>query len=100
MTLQKIDAGSPEAQSADLVADNIVRLRALFPEVLAESAKGVTINVDVLKSLVGDATVTDANEKYGLNWHGKRRARQIVLTPSPSGQIYPVRWIDLSARGE
>jgi adenine-specific DNA-methyltransferase len=88
MTLQKIDAGSPEAQSADLIADNIARLRALFPELLTESAKGVTINVDVLKSLVGDATVTDADEKYGLNWHGKRRARQIALTPS-AGTLRP-----------
>ena len=88
MTLQKIDAGSPEAQSADLIADNIARLRALFPELLTESAKGVAINVDVLKSLVGDATVTDADEKYGLNWHGKRRARQIALTPS-AGTLRP-----------
>lgn len=88
MTLRKIDAGSPEAQSADLVADNIARLRAMFPELLTESAKGVTINVDVLKSLVGDATVTDADEKYGLNWHGKRRARQIALTPS-AGTLRP-----------
>ncbi|MDI3491166.1 MAG: adenine-specific DNA-methyltransferase [Thauera sp.] len=88
MTLQKIDAGSPEAQSADLIADNIARLRALFPELLTESAKGVTINVDVLKSLVGDATVTDTDEKYGLNWHGKRRARQIALTPS-AGTLRP-----------
>jgi adenine-specific DNA-methyltransferase len=26
--------------------------------------------------------VTDAEEKYGLNWHGKRAARQLALTPS------------------
>ena len=30
---------------------------------------------------LGDiATVTDAEEKYGLNWHGKRAARQLALT--------------------
>ena len=40
------------------------------------------MNLDVLKQLVGDQTVTDAEEKYGLNWHGKRRARQLSLTPS------------------
>jgi adenine-specific DNA-methyltransferase len=46
------------------------------------------VNVDVLKALVGDATVTDADEKYGLNWHGKRRARQLALTPS-TGTLRP-----------
>jgi hypothetical protein len=87
MTLQNIDAQSPEAKSADLLADNIARLRALFPELVTESSKGVAINVDVLKSLVGDVAVTDADEKYGLNWHGKRRARQIALTPSTANDL-------------
>jgi hypothetical protein len=40
------------------------------------------VNLDVLKQLVGDQTVTDAEEKYGINWHGKRKARQLALTPS------------------
>ena len=88
MTMQKIDAHSPDAQSADLRAANIAQLKALFPELLSEGPQGAAINVDVLKSLVGDATVTDADEKYGLNWHGKRRARQLALTPS-TGTLRP-----------
>jgi adenine-specific DNA-methyltransferase len=80
--MEKITANDPEARSADLVADNIARLKALFPELVTEGKDGATVNVDVLKQLVGDATVTDAEEKYGLNWHGKRRARQLALTPS------------------
>ena len=86
--MQKIEATNSEAQSADITADNIAQLRALFPELLTESANGVAINVDVLKQLVGDAAVTDTEEKYGLNWHGKRRARQIALTPS-NGTLRP-----------
>ena len=86
--MNKIDANDPEAQSADLVADNIARLKALFPELITEGADGTAINVDVLKQLVGDATVSDAEEKYGLNWHGKRRARQLALTPS-TGTLRP-----------
>ncbi|MCU4119736.1 site-specific DNA-methyltransferase [Variovorax sp. N23] len=86
--MQKIDAAAPEAQSADLVAGNIAHLRALFPELVTEGAKGASVNLDVLKALVGDATVTDAEEKYGLNWHGKRRARQLALTPS-TGTLRP-----------
>lgn len=88
MSIEKIDITSPEAQSADLVAGNVARLKKLFPELITEGKEGVSVNVDVLKALVGDATVTDADEKYGLNWHGKRRARQLALTPS-TGTLRP-----------
>ena len=94
MTIQKIEAHSPEAQSANLVADNIEKLKALFPELLTETVvNGQTtaaLNMDVLKALVGDASVTDSEEKYGLNWHGKRKARQIALTPS-TGTLRPAK---------
>ncbi len=80
--MQKIDATSAEAQSTDLMAANIEQLKALFPELITEGPDGVAVNVDVLKTLVGDKTATDAEEKYGLNWHGKRRARKMALTPS------------------
>ena len=86
--MQKIETTSPEAQSADIVAGNIEQLKALFPELISEVAGGVAINVEVLKALVGDKTVTDTDEKYGLNWHGKRRARQLALTPS-TGTLRP-----------
>ena len=86
--MQKLEASSPQAQSADLVAANIEQLKALFPELITEGPSGVAVNVDVLKTLVGDETVTDAEEKYGLNWHGKRRARQLALTPS-TGTLRP-----------
>ncbi len=86
--MQHIDASSPEAQSADLVAGNIEQLKALFPELVTEGPDGVAVNLDVLKQLVGDRTITDAEEKYGLNWHGKRRARQLALTPS-TGTLRP-----------
>jgi len=88
MTLQKIEAHSPEAQSADLITENIDQLKALFPELITEGPNGAAVNVDVLKALVGDNTITDADEKYGLNWHGKRRARQLALTPS-TGTLRP-----------
>ncbi|MET3123943.1 adenine-specific DNA-methyltransferase [Oxalobacteraceae bacterium GrIS 2.11] len=86
--MQKIEATNPEAKSGDIVAGNIEQLKALFPELISEGAGGVAINVEVLKALVGDKTVTDTDEKYGLNWHGKRRARQLALTPS-TGTLRP-----------
>ena len=85
--MQKIEALSLEAQSADLIAVNIATLKALFPELLTEGASGMEVNVDVLSQLVGKVA-TDADEKYGLNWHGKRRARQLALTPS-TGTLRP-----------
>ena len=88
MPIDKIETGAQESQSADLAADNIAQLRALFPELVTEGKAGPAINVDVLKALVGDATVSDADEKYGLNWHGKRAARQLALTPS-TGTLRP-----------
>lgn len=86
--MNKLTAASLEAQSADLVAGNIDQLKALFPDLITEGPNGTAVNVDVLKALVGDQTVTDADEKYGLNWHGKRRARQLALTPT-TGTLRP-----------
>ena len=88
MPIEKIEPGAPESQSADFVGDNITMLNKLFPELVTEGPKGPAINMDVLKGLVGDATVTDGDEKYGLNWHGKRAARQLALTPS-AGTLRP-----------
>jgi adenine-specific DNA-methyltransferase len=87
-TMQKLTAADPETHSPDLVAENLAALQALFPELITEGPDGVAVNIDVLKALVGDKTVSDADEKYGLNWHGKRRARQLALTPS-TGTLRP-----------
>lgn len=88
MTMKKLTQNDPETRSPDGVAENIQRLKTLFPELVTEGPNGAAVHVDVLKALVGDATVTDADEKYGLNWHGKRRARQLALTPS-TGTLRP-----------
>lgn len=73
----------PEMTSADIVAGNIDALNALFPDAFTEGR----IDFEVLKGLLG-AAVDERDEKYGLNWHGKRRARQIALTPS-TGTLLP-----------
>ncbi len=75
--MEKITADDPIAQSADIVSDNISQLAELFPEAITEGK----IDFDVLKQLLGGA-VDERDERYGLNWHGKRRARQLALTPS------------------
>lgn len=74
-----------DGESADIVSENIDRLRELFPDVFTEGR----VNFDVLRQVLGDAKVLDeGEEKYGLNWHGKKKARQIALTPS-TGTLLP-----------
>lgn len=68
-----------EGQSADLIRDNIDTLKRLMPEVVTEGK----VDFDVLRQLLGDAEVLEeGEEKFGLNWHGKKRARQVALMPS------------------
>ena len=74
-----------EGESADIVSENIERLKELFPDAFSEGG----IDFEVLRQLLGDAKVLDeGEEKYGLNWHGKKKARQIALTPS-TGTLLP-----------
>lgn len=73
----------PETKSADMVTENIEQLKTIFPEVFTEGK----IDFEVLKQLLG-GNIEEREEKYGLNWHGKRRARQLALTPS-TGTLRP-----------
>ncbi|MBC8217793.1 MAG: site-specific DNA-methyltransferase [Planctomycetes bacterium] len=81
--MKKLTDQDPETKSPDIIAENIEQLKALFPEAFTEDK----IDFEVLKQLLG-STVDEWEEKYGLNWHGKRRARQIALTPS-TGTLRP-----------
>ena len=81
--INKIDAGDPETLTANIVQDNVEQLKSLFPEAVTEGK----IDFEVLKQLLG-GIVDDREEKYGLNWHGKRKARQLALTPS-TGTLRP-----------
>jgi adenine-specific DNA-methyltransferase len=78
-----LTAQDPETTSPDIIASNIEQLKTLFPEALVEGK----LDFDVLKEILG-GTLDERDEKYGLNWHGKRRARQIALTPS-TGTLRP-----------
>ena len=68
-------------QSADVVSENIDQLKTLFPEAVTEGK----IDFETLKQLLG-GVVEEREGKYGLNWHGKRRARPMAITPSTRTQ--------------
>ncbi|HBW3256723.1 TPA: site-specific DNA-methyltransferase [Klebsiella pneumoniae] len=81
----KITSDMTELQSMNITEDNISKLKSLFPEAFSEGS----IDFDVLKQLLG-ANVDEKEERYGLNWHGKRQARQLALTPS-RGTLRPCK---------
>jgi adenine-specific DNA-methyltransferase len=83
--MQKLTLNDPQTKSADIITSNIDALKRLFPDAFTEGR----VDFDVLKCLLG-AAVDERDEKYGLNWHGKRRARQIALMPS-TGTLLPTR---------
>ena len=81
--MKKITAEDSASRSPDLIAQNLEQMKALFPEAFTEGR----VDFEVLKQLLG-GTVDDSDEKYGLNWHGKRQARRLALTPS-TGTLRP-----------
>ncbi|HGP4144521.1 TPA: site-specific DNA-methyltransferase, partial [Enterobacter roggenkampii] len=83
--MNKLSLEMPELQSMNITADNITKLKSLFPEAFNEDS----IDFEVLKQLLGEY-VDDKEERYGLNWHGKRQARQLALTPS-RGTLRPCK---------
>ena len=83
--MKKITSDMTELQSMNITEDNISKLNSLFPEAFNENG----IDFDVLKQLLGE-NVDDKEERYGLNWHGKRQARQLALTPS-RGTLRPCK---------
>jgi adenine-specific DNA-methyltransferase len=81
--MQPVRPGDPETRSLDVVADSLAALKQLLPAAFSDGR----LDVDTLRQLLGDS-VADDPEKYGLTWHGKRRARQVALTPS-TGTLRP-----------
>lgn len=66
-----------DGKSLNMVKENLESLKAIFPESFTEDG----VDFEVLRQLLGDA-VDEGEEKYGLTWHGKKKARQIALMPS------------------
>ena len=81
--MEKFAPNDPETRSADVIAENVAQLKAFFPEAFVEGK----VDFEVLKQLLG-GVVEEREEKYGLNWYGKRQARQLALMPS-AGTLRP-----------
>ena len=66
-----------DGSSLNIMDENIKALKDILPDAFTEEG----VDFDVLRQLLGD-DIVDGEEKYGLNWRGKKRARQTALTPS------------------
>ena len=72
-----------DGKSMDIVAQNIARLKELFPEVFSEGK----IKFDQLQELLGNYVVED-EDHYNFTWHGKRAAGRLAQASS-TGTLRP-----------
>lgn len=63
-----------DMQSTDIVEGNVEKIAQLFPNVVVESDKGMSIDFDLLKQELSKDIVETGKEKYQLTWPGKKEA--------------------------
>lgn len=72
--------------SPDITQNNIARIRELFPECITE-ARGddgsirLAVDFDQLKQILSDSVVEGPQERYRLDWPGKREALLAANAP-------------------
>ena len=72
-----------DGKTMDIVAENVGKLKELFPEAFTEGK----VDFEALKELLG-TFVDDRDERYSFTWNGKSKARMIAQTPS-TGTLRP-----------
>ncbi|QUJ76962.1 site-specific DNA-methyltransferase [Sulfitobacter albidus] len=81
--------------SPDLTQDNIAKIRALFPGCVTEAAgedgaPTLKVDFDQLRQELSDAIVEGPQERYHLDWPGKRQA--LITANAPIAKtLRPVR---------
>lgn len=81
-TISKLDP-QVDGSSANVVDQDIVDLKELFPDVFSEGK----IDFDALRERLGQY-IEEHPERYSFSWNGKTRARRIAQTPS-TGTLRP-----------
>ncbi len=83
MSIEKLSAATP-----DLSRQNVRRIAELFPECLTEGPEGTAsdrgepvIDFDLLRQALADHLVEGPQERYRLDWPGKRQALLAANTP-------------------
>lgn len=74
-----------DGKSMNIVAENISKIKELFPEVFCEDR----IDFERLQEVLGEYT-EDKEERYSFNWKGKSKAIRIAQTQS-TGTLRPAK---------
>lgn len=72
-------------QTFDIVAENVQKIKALFPEIVIEDK----IDFEKLQAVLGEYIDND-NERYNFTWNGKGKALRLAQTPS-TGTLRPCK---------
>jgi adenine-specific DNA-methyltransferase len=74
-----------DSKTLDIVAENVSKLKGLFPEAFTEGK----VDFDALKEVLGEY-VDGRDERYSFTWNGKSKARMLAQTPS-TGTLRPCK---------
>ena len=90
MTIEKLDMSTP-----NITDDNVARIAELFPNVVTEGRDENgklthVVDFDALKQELSDSIVEGPQERYRLDWPGKREAMLAANTPITK-TLRPVR---------
>ncbi len=74
-----------DGKTADIVDENIQKLKQIFPEAFTENK----VDFEMLQSVLGENIETE-KERYSFNWNGKSEAIKIALKQS-TGTLRPAK---------
>lgn len=74
-----------DSKTMDIVAENVSKLKELFPEAFTEGK----VDFEALKEVLGEY-VDGREERYSFTWNGKSKARMIAQTSS-AGTLRPCK---------
>lgn len=66
-----------DGESKDLVAENVEKLKQLFPEIVTDGK----VDFETLQEVLGEFK-EESQERYSFTWNGKSKARKLAMTPS------------------
>ena len=69
-------------ETPDLAQAQIERLRELFPECVTEGPDGLVVDFDALRQALSNQVVEGPQERYVLDWPGKREAAAMANQPT------------------
>ena len=73
----------------DIVAEQLDKLKRLFPEAITEGEGGPRVDFDRLRATLGDLDALAGDDAYTFTWAGKQEAFRAIQTPS-AASLQPV----------